>query len=134
MDKTLTPLELKVMHLLWDRRQAFVKELVEAWEGEPVPAYNTVSTMVRILEEKGFVGHEAFGRTHRYYPLIGKAAYQRQHLRNVVENVFDGSFKGLLAGLLGGGEITASELDEVKRMLAEHEQRASAPTPGSPDA
>lgn len=131
MDKTLTPLELKVMHLLWEHKQAFVKELVEAWEGEPVPAYNTISTMVRILEEKGFVGHEAFGRTHRYFPLISKAMYQRQHLRSVVENVFDGSFKGLLAGLLGGGEISPGELAEVKRMLDEHEQRTPSAPPGA---
>jgi len=126
MDKTLTPLELKVMHLLWQRKQAFVKELVEAWEGEPVPAYNTVSTMVRILEEKGFVGHEAFGRTHRYFPLVGKAAYQRQHLKSVVENVFDGSFKGLLAGLLGDGNISHAELEEAKALLGNHEKNTSA--------
>lgn len=114
------------MHLLWQRKQAFVKELVEAWEGEPVPAYNTVSTMVRILEEKGFVGHEAFGRTHRYFPLVGKAAYQRQHLKSVVENVFDGSFKGLLAGLLGDGNISHAELEEAKALLGNHEKNTSA--------
>ena len=59
--KLLTALELKVMNILWDKKQAFVKELIEEWNEEPVPAYNTISTVVRILQEKGFVGHKAFG-------------------------------------------------------------------------
>ena len=86
--KLLTPLELKVMKLLWTKKKAFVKELINHWPEEPKPAYNTVSTIVRILEEKEYVGHEVEGRSHRYFPIVAKRKYQQRLMKNVLDNVF----------------------------------------------
>ena len=75
----LTKAEEEIMQVLWQLDKAFVKEVVEQLP-EPKPAYNTVSTIIRILEKKGFVDHEAFGKSHRYFPLIEKEDYSKQSL------------------------------------------------------
>ena len=76
--KLLTPLELKVMNILWSLKKAFVKEIIAQWpDQDSLPAYNTISTIVRILEEKGYVQHEAFGRSHQYFPAHQQRANTR---------------------------------------------------------
>jgi predicted transcriptional regulator len=121
MKKLLTPLELKVMNLLWEKQSAYVKDLLDEWPDAQVPAYNTVSTTVRILEEKGFVGHEAFGRTHRYHPLVEKCVYQQQLLQNVIDNAFSGSLSSLVSTLVDNGELEESELEALKQLIEKHE-------------
>lgn len=116
-NKLLTPLELKVMNLLWSVQKAFVKELIEKWPEKPVPAYNTISTIVRILEEKGYVGHDAFGRSHQYRPLISKRQYQKRLLNNVLDNVFSGSFSGLVSSLLDQESLSKKDLDDLQRLI-----------------
>lgn len=74
--KELTKAEEEIMQVLWKLKQAFVRDILEELP-EPKPAYNTVSTIVRILENKGFVGHEAFGKSHQYYPLVAQDKYKR---------------------------------------------------------
>ena len=81
MTKELTKAEEQVMQILWQLEKAFVKEIIEQMP-DPKPAYNTVSTIVRILEKKGFVSYEAFGKTHRYYPLMSKREYTRLFMKN----------------------------------------------------
>jgi predicted transcriptional regulator len=120
-EKLLTPLELKVMNLLWKLKKAFVKEIIAEWGEEPQPAYNTVSTIVRILEEKEFVGHEAQGRSHRYFPLMSKGQYQRRYLKNTVENVFSGSLKGLVSTLLNSGSLSKKEIEELRDLIDKSE-------------
>ena len=85
--KELTKAEEQVMQLLWKKEKAFVKELIEQMP-DPKPAYNTVSTIVRILEKKGFVAYEAFGKTHRYFPLISKKEYTRKYMKNFMKGYF----------------------------------------------
>jgi len=72
----LTNKEEKVMQVLWDLKRGFVKDLLEEFP-EPKPHYNTISTIIRILEEKGFVGHKAYGNTHQYYPKISRNVYRK---------------------------------------------------------
>ena len=115
--KLLTPLELKVMKLLWAKKKAFVKELIAAWPEDPKPAYNTISTIVRILQEKEYVGHEVSGRSHRYYPLVPKPKYQQRLMKNVLDNVFSGSLTGLVSSLLDTESVSQSELDELKAFI-----------------
>lgn len=115
--KLLTPLELKVMNILWGLKKAFVKEIISKWAEEPEPAYNTISTIVRILEEKGFVGHEAFGRSHQYFPVISKGKYQQHLLKNVMENVFSGSLTGMVSSLLNNEAVSKDELAELKDLI-----------------
>ncbi|MEL7534964.1 MAG: BlaI/MecI/CopY family transcriptional regulator [Bacteroidota bacterium] len=117
----LTPLELKVMNLLWSHKKAFVKDLIADWPDEEQPAYNTISTIVRILEEKEYVGHESFGRSHRYFPLLSKGKYQKRLLKNVMENVFSGSLTGMVSSLLDDNQLSAKELEDIKSMIEESE-------------
>ena len=109
------------MNLLWDLEKAFVKELIEKWNEEPVPAYNTVSTVVRILQEKGYVGHEAFGRSHRYYPLIEREEYQKRFMKNVLKNVFSGSLTSMVSSLVDNDDISNDELDEIRKLIDDAE-------------
>jgi BlaI family transcriptional regulator, penicillinase repressor len=119
-NELLTPLELKVMHLLWELERAFVRDLLEKWPEKEIPAYNTVSTIVRILEEKGFVSHEAFGRSHQYYALMSKGEYQQRFLKNAVENVFSGSLSGMISRLVEQpGQLSAAELEKLRQLIDE---------------
>ncbi|MEL6672407.1 MAG: BlaI/MecI/CopY family transcriptional regulator [Bacteroidota bacterium] len=117
--KLLTPAELKVMHLLWQKKKAFVKELIADWpeEGEKQPAYNTISTIIRILQKKGYVGHEAVGRSHRYFPLVPKAGYQNRLMQNVLQNVFSGSLSGMVSSLLDNQDLSDKQMDELKTLI-----------------
>ena len=117
MNAVLTPLELKVMKELWSLKKGFVKDVVENWKNEPIPAYNTVSTTIRILEEKGFVDHEAFGRSHRYFPILSKTAYQHQLLKNVIKDAFSGSVNTMVSTLVDNEKLDASEIETLKQLI-----------------
>jgi len=88
--KDLTRAEEEVMMALWKRGPSFVKDLLEEYE-EHRPAYNTVSTITRILQKKGFVGHESFGKSHQYFPLVSKDDYREYALHKLVSGYFDGA-------------------------------------------
>jgi len=109
--KILTPLELKVM--------TFVKDILTNWDEQPPPAYNTVSTIVRILADKGYVGHKAHGRTHEYFPTISRTDYQGTFLNNALTNVFKGSASTLVSALMDNDKISDEELAELKRIINE---------------
>lgn len=110
--KELTKAEEQVMQLLWKLNKAFVKDLV-AEMPEPKPAYNTVSTIVRILETKGFIGHQAYGKTHQYFPLIGKDEYRSFYLKNMVSTYFGGSFQKLVSFFAKENSMDVQELEEL---------------------
>jgi len=107
------------MNLLWSLKKAFVKDLIADWPDEEQPAYNTISTIVRILEEKEYVGHESFGRSHQYFPLLTKGKYQKRLLKNVMENVFSGSLTGMVSSLLDDNQLSAKELEDIKSLIAD---------------
>ena len=117
MSKLLTPLELKVMNILWKVKKGFVKDLLERWQDEPKPAYNTVSTTVRILEDKGYINHKAFGRTYEYFPIVSKADYQKRLLGNVIENAFGGSVKSLVSALVHTDKVADVDLDDLQDLI-----------------
>ena len=112
--KELTRAEEQVMQVLWDIQKGFVKDILEKLP-EPKPAYNTVSTIVRILEKKGFVGYQAYGKSHEYYPLVEKENYTRSYLRNFVGNYFGGSFQQLVSFFAKEEHMDLKELDELMR-------------------
>lgn len=85
--KELTKAELQIMQLLWDKESAYVNDLLEEMP-EPKPAYNTVSTIVRILEKKGFVSHESHGNTHKYFPVVDKDSYLNSLMHGIVNSFF----------------------------------------------
>ncbi len=130
--KELTKAEEQIMQLLWEQERAFVKDLLEQIP-EPKPAYNTVSTIVRIMEKKGFVGHKAYGKTHEYYPLISRKDYTRSYMKNFMRNYFSGSFQEMVSFFAKEDNMSLADLDElihdVKRDIQnenpdENEQRS----------
>lgn len=123
MKKLLTPLELKVMNILWTIKSGFIKDIRENWDEDPAPAYNTISTIVRILKDKKeYISHKAYGRTHEYFPKVSKEDYQKQFLDNAVNNVFSGSLSSLVSTLVDQEQISTSELDELRSILANYEK------------
>ncbi len=114
--KELTKAEEQVMHILWDIKSGFVKDIL-AKMPDPKPAYNTVSTIVRILENKGFVGHKAYGKTHEYYPLVEKSSYTKKMMNGIMYNYFNNSVKQLVSFFSNEKGLTASELEELKRII-----------------
>ncbi|WP_303922606.1 BlaI/MecI/CopY family transcriptional regulator [Draconibacterium sediminis] len=110
--KELTKAEEQVMQLLWNLEKAFVKDIIEEMP-VPKPAYNTVSTIVRILEKKGFVGHNAYGKTHEYFPLISRKEYTRSFMKNFMRNYFSGSFQEMVSFFAKEDNMSLSELDEL---------------------
>jgi BlaI family penicillinase repressor len=89
--KELTKAEEQIMQVLWGLEKGFVKDVIEKLP-EPKPAYNTVSTIIRILEKKKFVGHKAYGKTHEYFPLVDRDEYKKRFVRSFVRRFFGDSF------------------------------------------
>ena len=112
--KELTHAEQEVMHILWKKEKAFVKDIVEEFP-QPRPAYNTVSTIIRILESKGFVGHKAYGKSHEYFPLIEKEKYMKGFLKNVMKSYFGNSFQNMVSFFAKENKMTTKDLDELMK-------------------
>ncbi len=116
MKQRLTPKEEELMQVLWRLQKAFVKEIVAALP-EPRPHYNTVSTIVRKMVDKGFVGYESFGNTHRYYPLVPKKAYTENFMQKALRNYFDNSYKNMVSFFAQEQKISADELREIIALI-----------------
>ncbi len=114
--KELTKAEEEIMQVLWMLENAFVKDILEQLP-EPKPAYNTVSTIVRILENKGFVGHEAFGKSHRYYPLVAQDTYKSDFLKHFMSGYFGGSFEKLVSFFAKDNNLNVQELDQLLQQV-----------------
>ena len=116
--KKLTKAEEQIMHVLWELEKGFVNDIVTLFP-EPKPAYNTVSTIVRILEQKGFIAHKAYGRTHEYYPMVNKEDYSREYLNNFTRNYFSSSYKALASFFAQSETLSINELEEIKLLVEE---------------
>lgn len=109
--------EEEIMQVLWKLEKAFVKEIIDELP-EPKPHYNTVSTIIRILEDKkGFVGHKSFGNSHQYFPLISKEAYQQNAVGDILEKYFDNSFQKMVAYFAKEEKISSRELEDIIKMI-----------------
>ena len=107
----LTNKEEEIMHALWELNKGFVKDIIEKLpKGNH---YNTVSTIVRNLEEKGFVSYEAFGKSHQYYPIISKEVYRKQFINQAMKKYFDSSYKNMVSFFAKEEKISAEELREI---------------------
>jgi len=112
MIKELTKAEEQIMLILWEMKEALVKDVIEKMN-EPKPAYNTVSTVIRVLESKGFVDHKAIGNTYIYFPIIKEADYKRFALDKVMNNYFENSYESLVSFLVNDKKINNEELNEL---------------------
>ncbi|OIN57699.1 BlaI/MecI/CopY family transcriptional regulator [Arsenicibacter rosenii] len=114
--RELTKAEEEIMRVLWRLERAFVKDVL-AELPDPKPAYNTVSTIIRILEKKELVGYTAYGKTHEYYPLITEEQYRRFQTEQLMANYFDNSLKKLVSFFVKEKDVSLGEADEIIKLL-----------------
>lgn len=112
----LTKAEEEIMQLLWQLERGTVSDLLERCE-EPKPPHSTVSSVVRILEKKGYVGHKAYGKTHEYFPLVAKADYGRKSLGDLLRNYFNGSVAQMVSHLAESESLDPQEIETLKKLL-----------------
>ncbi len=117
----LTQKEEQIMQVIWKLGKVFVKEVIEELP-EPKPHYNTVSTVIRILEEKKFLGHQSFGNTHQYYPLIPKEVYQKTALGEILKNYFEDSYLKMVTYFAKEEKIDEGDLNEILEMIKNKKQ------------
>lgn len=116
--KQLTKAEEQVMQILWDLKKGFVRDILNKLP-HPRPAYNTVSTIIRILEKKGVVGYRAFGKTHEYYPLVTKKAYRKKYFKGFLNNYFSNSYMALTSFFTKEQDLSLEELESIKKLIDE---------------
>lgn len=119
--KELTKAEEEVMQILWDSGKGFVKDLLDKFP-EPKPAYNTVSTIIRILESKGFVDHKAYGKTHEYFPVVTKEEYSDFIMQSMMKNYFGNSFKKMVSFFAKNNNLSLKELDEMMKEIKKEQK------------
>lgn len=117
----LTNKEEEIMHILWKLEKAFVKEVLAEIEGENLH-YNTISTIIRNMEEKGYVGHKAFGKTHQYFPLVPIEVYRKQFMNTASKKFFDNSYKNMVSFFAKEEKISAAELREILEIIEKNEK------------
>ncbi len=121
--KDLTKAEEQIMQILWQMEKGFVKDVIDHIP-EPKPAYNTVSTIIRILETKGFIGHEAFGKAHQYHPLISKEDYKRHATEKLLGNYFENSVESMFSFFVKEEKVDLSDVDEILKMIQKLKNKA----------
>ena len=112
----LTSKEEEILGYFWAKGPLFVRELLDLQE-EPKPHYNTLSTIVRTLEEKGYIGYKVFGNTHQYYALISEDEYRKKTLKQVVDKYFDNSYTRVVSTLIEEEALTLDELQELIQQI-----------------
>lgn len=120
--KELTKAEEQIMQILWKLEKAFVKEIINELT-EPKPAYNTVSTIIRILEKKGFVSHESLGNSHRYFPIIDKDEYAKKFMSGFVHKYFSDSYREMVSFFARENNLSLKELEDLKKFVESQIER-----------
>jgi predicted transcriptional regulator len=110
--KELTKAEEQIMQELWVLEKAFVKDIIDRLP-DPKPAYNTVSTIIRILEKKGFVDHYAYGKTHQYFPVVSKNDYTKSYFKNFLSGYFSNSFQEMVSFFAKEDKMSLSDLEDI---------------------
>lgn len=114
--KDLTRAEEQIMQIIWQIEKGFVKDVIDLLP-LPKPAYNTVSTIIRILETKGFVAHYAFGKSHQYYALISKEDYKRYATEKLMGGYFENSVESMFSFFVKEEKIDLDDVDEILKMI-----------------
>ncbi|HEX3385300.1 MAG TPA: BlaI/MecI/CopY family transcriptional regulator [Mucilaginibacter sp.] len=108
--------EEQIMQVFWNLEKAFIKEIIPELP-DPKPHYNSVATMVKILEEKGFLSHETIGNIYRYYPVISRDDYQKHAMKDIVSQYFNDSYPSMLAFFAKEQKMSESELNEILEII-----------------
>lgn len=114
--ETLTKTEEKIMQILWKIRKGFVKDVIDEMP-EPKPPYNTISSLIRILVKKEFVGHKAYGKTYEYFPVISKLAYRKFTFTNFVANYFEGAPENVVSFMVNEEQLNPEEIQKIQELL-----------------
>jgi predicted transcriptional regulator len=123
--KELTRAEEQVMRYLWKIKSGFLKHIIEQYP-EPKPAYTTVSTVIRVLVKKGFISYRTFGKTHKYYPLISRDRYFKNHFKTLVKNYFSNSPQRFVSFYTEKGNLDVAELEELKDIIEKQIRKKKA--------
>jgi BlaI family penicillinase repressor len=113
----LTKTEERVMQVLWKLKQCFVKDIIDALPDDPKPPYNTISSVVRLLEKKDYVGYKAYGKTYEYFPLISKADYRKMFFKKMISGYFDNSVESLLSFMAKEEELSEEDINKIKDII-----------------
>lgn len=114
--KELTKAEEQIMQVLWKIKRGFINDIIQELPNPNSP-YTSVSTIVRILEQKGFVAHNAYGHTHEYYPLVEREAYTHDFLRTFLGNYFSNSYRSLASFFTSKEDLSLKELEAIRRVI-----------------
>ena len=115
MDK-LTNKEEEIMHILWKLKKAFVKDVLAEIKNDK-PHYNTLSTIIRNLEDKGYVGYTAYGKTHQYFPIVSKEDYRKGFMKTAIDNYFNNSYKNMVSFFAKEEKISVEELKDIIALI-----------------
>lgn len=114
--KELTKAEEQVMQYIWKLEKAFLKDIVEQFP-EPKPAYTTISTVIRVLVKKEFLGYNTYGKIHEYFPLVTKEVYFKKHFKGVVKDFFSGSVSNFASFFTNDEDMNLTELEDIKQLI-----------------
>jgi predicted transcriptional regulator len=120
--KELTKAEEQIMQILWEIKKGFIKDIADGFP-DPKPANTTISTVVKILETKGFINHKVYGKIHEYYPVISKDEYTRAFMGNVVKNYFSNSYQKMVSFFARDKEVSIEEMEQMMNILKEEMQK-----------
>jgi len=119
----LTKAEEEIMQMFWDKGPSLVSALIDEMP-EPKPPHSSVSSIVRILEKKGFIDHKAYGKTYEYFPILEKQEYTRFSLKKLISNYFEGSVNQLVSFLVEENDLTLSELEKIKAEFSQNNKNS----------
>ena len=113
----LTKTEERVMQVLWNLKKAFVKDIIDAMPDDPKPPYNTISSVVRLLEKKGYVAYKAYGKTYEYFPAISKAEYRKASFKKMFTGYFDNSVESLLSFMVKEQKLGEDDINKIRELI-----------------
>lgn len=119
----LTKTEERVMQILWKLKKAFVKDIIDALPDEPKPPYNTISSVVRLLEKKGYIAYKAYGKTYEYFPAISKAEYRKESFKKMFTGYFDNSVESLLSFMVKEETLNSDDINKIKDMIDKNSKK-----------
>ncbi len=113
----LTKAEERIMHVIWKLQNVFVKDIIEELEEDPKPPYNTISSIVRLLEKKGYLSYKAYGKTYEYFPTISKEDYTKTTFSKMFSGYFDSSPASLLSFMVKEEKLSVADIEELKALI-----------------
>ena len=123
--ETLTKAEERVMQIVWQLKKGFVKDFIAEMDA-PKPSYNTVSTIIRILEKKEFIGHKAYGKSYEYFPKISKFAYRKFAFSKLFSDYFEGSYGIVMSYLVKEEGLSKEDLEELNQIIDKADENSKA--------